>query len=157
MCEVNCIVSITRFFLHAESSKGKCVGLYCQDVRVGLIKPAVLTHLLLYPDVFKAEEINGTVVSVKLSTSLTSVKERTEAVNGVLKDLKLNGVFPCLKGWRDEVSACGMKFIWVCEAIIVYILKALLALSALLKVEYFISSFLLWLHFGSTFCQDCDC
>lgn len=90
------------FFL-AESSKGHCIGLYCHDTRIGLIKPSVLPHLLSYTNIFVAEMIEGNIVGVKLSDQLSNVKERTDGVNGVLKDLQSKRIFSCLNGWRNEV------------------------------------------------------
>lgn len=95
------LVFIVCYFL--ESSRGKCVGLYCCGERVGLIKPATLPHLLSYKDVFVRKEVNNGVVSVQLADHLISVEERTKAVNKVFADLQLRGCFPCLKGWRNEV------------------------------------------------------
>ena len=91
------------FIPNTESSRSQCVGLYCEDVRVGLIKPSILPHLLSYEDVFESDGVGGTITSVKLASHLTSVEERTTAVNGVFKDLQSKGYFSCLKGWRNEV------------------------------------------------------
>ena len=86
-----------------DSSKAQCIKLYCGGICIGLVKPSILPHLLLYNDVFKSEVMEGSVVSVKISDHLSSVKQRTDAVNGVFKDLRSKGTFSCLKGWRDEV------------------------------------------------------
>ena len=91
--------------MHAGSSKGQCTDLFCCGVCVGLIKPSVLPHLLLYTDVFETEVVNGKVSSVKLSSLLSDVKKRTDAINSVFRDLKAKNVFSCLKGWRDEVHS----------------------------------------------------
>lgn len=96
--------SVCMYCFYTESSKGQCIDLCCHGVRIGLIKPSVLPHLLFYTDVFKTELVDGNIASVNLSSQLSDVKERTDAVNGVLRDLKAKTVFPCLKGWRDEVS-----------------------------------------------------
>lgn len=88
----------------SESSRNKCVGLYCSGVRVGLIKPSVLPHLLSYKDVFVPEQVENTVVRVRFADHLSSVEERTRSVNKVFKDLQSKGSFPCLKGWRNEVQ-----------------------------------------------------
>lgn len=90
---------------YVGSSKGQCIDLFCCGVCVGLIKPSVLPQLLLYTDVFEAEVVDGNISSVKLSSHLSDVKERTDAVNSVLRDLKAKNAFPCLIGWRDEVHS----------------------------------------------------
>lgn len=87
----------------ADSSRSSCVGLYCDGARVGLIKPSILPHLLLYRDVFVADETDGVITGVRLAHHLSNVEQRTTAVNGVFMDLQLKGHFPCLKGWRNEV------------------------------------------------------
>ena len=86
-----------------ESSRSSCVDLYCSGVCVGLIKPSVLPHLLLYKDVFVPEEVDGALVRVRLSDNLSSVEERTKSVNDVFKDLQSKNIFSCLRGWRNEV------------------------------------------------------
>ena len=86
-----------------DSSKRSCVGLYCCGVRIGLIKPSILPHLLSHKDVFVGEEAGDSIVAVKLSDHLLTVEERTKSINTVLKDLQNTGVFPCLHGWRNEV------------------------------------------------------
>ena len=86
-----------------DSSRNKCVGLYCCGERVGLLKPSLLLHLLSYTNVFVAEEVDNTIVRVKISDQLSSVEERTKSINDVFKDLQSKGVFPFLNGWRNEV------------------------------------------------------
>lgn len=98
-----CIHVLLIVMIPIESTKSKCVGLYCGGMRIGLIKPSVLPYLLSYKDVFVPEEVNKTIVSVRISDDLLSVEKRTESVNRVLKDLQSNGDFSCLKGWRNEV------------------------------------------------------
>ena len=110
-----CLTSLTGYsalFFTAESSKGQCIGLYCHDACVGLIKPSVLPHLLLYTDVFTTETVEGNIVSVKLSDQLSNVKERTNCVNGVLRDLQSKGIFACLNGWRDEVISIFFRLLF---------------------------------------------
>lgn len=89
------------------SSRNNCVGLYCCGERVGFLKPSILLHLLSYTNVFVAEEVDNTIVRVKISDQLSSVEERTKSINGVFKDLQSKGVFPFLKGWRNEVRGGG--------------------------------------------------
>lgn len=47
--------------------------------------------------------VDANVTRVKLSEKLTSVEERSLAINGVLRDLQQKELYPCLKGWRNEV------------------------------------------------------
>lgn len=74
-------------------------------MRIGHIKPCISQHLLVYTNVFQAEVKDGVTIKVILSDELSNVKERTAAVNSVLKDLQSKDLFQCLKGWRNEVSA----------------------------------------------------
>ena len=77
--------------------------MYCCGIRIGLIKPSILPHLLSYKDVFVGENVEDSIVAVKLSDCLLTVEERTKSINAVFKDLQSTGVFPCLRGWRNEV------------------------------------------------------
>ncbi len=79
--------------------------------QVGLISPKVLQVLRGYPKVFVISESEQTV---RLSENLDSYESRSEALAGVLLDLKDRGGFVTLKGWRNEVKRYLYDHIIIC-------------------------------------------
>jgi len=62
---------------------------------VGAMPPQFAQHLERFPTVFNVQE-----AAISLQAELNSVEARTEAVAGVLEQLKEEGV---ISGWRDEM------------------------------------------------------
>lgn len=75
--------------------------------QVGYVPPAVAKCLHQHPTVFSVPQGDEAPPRVELNKQLTSCDQRTAAVQRVLKELKAQETFPCLKGWRDEVRGFG--------------------------------------------------
>ncbi|XP_029975702.1 thiamine pyrophosphokinase 2 [Salarias fasciatus] len=85
-------------FCSAGSSRDRCFRFEVGGAQVGWVPPHVAPVLARYPDVFLPPQ--GAVVS--LCPRLDTPKTRSEAVDGVLQDLRQQDGFTCLRGWRDE-------------------------------------------------------
>jgi len=85
----------------AASGRSKCLRFEINGVQVGWIPPHVAPLLTRYPEVF-SPPLGG---AVSLRRSLDSYEKRSEAVDAVLRTMRREGAFTCLKGWRDEVHA----------------------------------------------------
>lgn len=109
-----------------SSPRAPCVPLYCSGVRVGRIKPNILKTLASHPAVFEVvkKEDSEEVERVQLSGDLKTVQERTVALNRVFAELRDNGAFLCLKGWRNEVCVCVGVRACICSSIN-YVAKAI--------------------------------
>ena len=80
--------------------------LFCSGVNIGIIKPQILLDLINFKDVFVVEGDGSEIKSIKISENLTTIEERSVAINGVFKDLQVfPDRYPCLKGWRNEVGS----------------------------------------------------
>lgn len=71
---------------------------------LGLVLPKAAAELARFPDVFKV-----TPDSVELVAGKTA-KERSEAVAGVLQQLREEGCVPMLSGWRNEAWPVKASF-----------------------------------------------
>ncbi|KAG8129749.1 hypothetical protein E2320_016459 [Naja naja] len=94
-------------FHEAGSSKALCFPFMVAGQQVGYVPPAVAKCLHQYPTVFSVSQRDEALPHVELNEQLTSCDQRTAAVQRVLKELKAQQAFPCLKGWRDEMRGLG--------------------------------------------------
>ncbi|XP_007427870.1 nudix hydrolase 20, chloroplastic-like isoform X2 [Python bivittatus] len=90
-------------FHGAGSSKALCLPFMVDGQQVGYVPPAVAKCLHQYPTVFSVSQGDATPPQLELNKQLTSHGQRTAAVQRVLKELKAQQAFPCLKGWRNEM------------------------------------------------------
>ena len=84
-------------FYFTGFKEGLYVPFFCDQIQVGLIAPTVLKHIQRFPTVF-----NITANSVTFHSSLDNPSARNDALEKMLLELKKEGVFPALKGWRNE-------------------------------------------------------
>ncbi|XP_069581314.1 thiamin pyrophosphokinase 2 [Brachyistius frenatus] len=85
-------------FHSAGSCRPSCLRFEVDGAQVGWIPPHVAPLLTRYPEVFCPPR-GGAVC---LSPGLDSYGRRSEAVDGVLQNLRQEGTLSCLRGWRDE-------------------------------------------------------
>ncbi|EDV34874.2 uncharacterized protein Dana_GF15848, isoform B [Drosophila ananassae] len=84
-------------------NKGDIRPFVVEGHQVGLIKSDVLKQLVKYPEVFCIRDCEQTKQGlVELNPAFRDYNERTEQLEKVLRDLRSNGLFPALQGWRDE-------------------------------------------------------
>nr|XP_023683979.1 uncharacterized protein YJR142W-like [Paramormyrops kingsleyae] len=85
---------------HLPGSKlTQCLRFVIDGKHVGWIPPpAVASELSRFPEVFSPPQGD----SIALRPSLSSYKKRSEAVHEVLRQLKEENAFACLRGWREE-------------------------------------------------------
>lgn len=76
---------------------------------MGVIRPDILKELFQYPEVFVIKDKEHTKV-VELNPAFRDYGEKSEKIDRVLRQLRNDGVFVALKGWRDEVSASTANF-----------------------------------------------
>ncbi|KAI9532715.1 hypothetical protein NQZ68_029281 [Dissostichus eleginoides] len=93
-------------FYSPDSCRASCFRFEINGAQVGWIPPQVAPLLSRFPDVFSPPQ--GGAVSLR--PSLDSPGRRTEAVDAVLRTLRQEGTFSCLKGWRDEKYSVMSKF-----------------------------------------------
>jgi len=66
----------------------------------------VLEKLLLFKDVFEVQmSAAGKIQFLVISEGLKNHQQRTAALNNMFVKLKEQDAFPCLRGWRNEVSS----------------------------------------------------
>ncbi|KAH8376868.1 hypothetical protein KR093_001795 [Drosophila rubida] len=71
--------------------------------QVGLIKSDVYKQLLKYPEVFCIRDCEYTKQGlVELNPAFRDYNERTARLEKVLRDLRSEGLFSALQGWREE-------------------------------------------------------
>nr|XP_003216756.2 PREDICTED: nudix hydrolase 20, chloroplastic [Anolis carolinensis] len=90
-------------FHGAGSSKALCLPFMVAGQQVGHVPQAVARCLCQYPAVFSVSQGDEAPARVELSLQLASYEQRTSAVQGVLRDLRAQQAFPCLKEWREEL------------------------------------------------------
>ncbi|KAJ4934528.1 hypothetical protein JOQ06_007321 [Pogonophryne albipinna] len=88
------------------SCRASCFRFEINGAQVGWIPPQLTPLLSRFPDVFSLPQ--GGAVSLR--PSLDSPRKRTEAVDAVLRTLRQEGTFSCLKGWRDEKYSVMSQF-----------------------------------------------
>ncbi|KAJ8257243.1 hypothetical protein GJAV_G00183500 [Gymnothorax javanicus] len=88
------------------SCRAQCLKLEVDGVQVGWIPPSVAPFLRRFPQVFTAPQ--GGAVS--LCPSLDSYSRRSEAVHDVIKMLREENHFSCLRGWREEKYKVSARF-----------------------------------------------
>ena len=72
----------------------------------------MLEKLLSFQDVFEPQlSAVGEIQSLSISDGLRSPQQRTVALNNVFVKLKEQDAFPCLRGWRSEVSDSLSTFV----------------------------------------------
>ncbi|KAK9819470.1 hypothetical protein WJX74_010523 [Apatococcus lobatus] len=81
--------------LSSVTVEGKCIG---------LVKPEFCEKLKAYPEVFQAV---GNGQSFQVNAALHSSAARTEAVAGVMEDLRQKGA---IEGWRNELYPVTESF-----------------------------------------------
>jgi len=85
-------------FYFSDYLAQSCLPFLCDKVQVGFISSEVLAHLKKFPEVF-----NVTNSSVSFVSSLDTPDTRSNALEGVLNQMKRDNLFPqALKGWRNE-------------------------------------------------------
>ncbi|KAH9496342.1 hypothetical protein Btru_010658 [Bulinus truncatus] len=93
-----------------------CKPFYVDNKMIGLIRPDFWKHLQHYKDVLVNVEINTDMAEtnykpgVHLSSTFKTYKERTNALKGMLEDLRQKDVITALRGWRDENYSVSQKF-----------------------------------------------
>lgn len=93
-----------------DSSKPVCVPLLCGDQSIGIIRPDILEKLAEFSGVFEADKNGeGCYTALRFSEKLSSPSDITEALEAVFQQLRRDSVFPCLKGWRNEVHTIWFK------------------------------------------------
>ncbi|KAI3357462.1 hypothetical protein L3Q82_015498, partial [Scortum barcoo] len=80
------------------SSRARCFRFELDGTQVGWVPPHVASQLVRYPEVFSPPQGGA----LTLSPGLDSYRSRSEAVDQVLKSLRQEDCFSCLRGWRDE-------------------------------------------------------
>ncbi|KMY91498.1 uncharacterized protein YJR142W isoform X1 [Drosophila simulans] len=105
-------VKLSRLLILAQKFNNFYLsGIHKCDIRpfvvegqqVGLIKSDVLKHLKKYPEVFCIRTCEQSKQgSVELNPAFRDYNERTEQLEKVLRNLRSEGLFPALQGWRDE-------------------------------------------------------
>ena len=66
----------------------------------------MLDKLLLFKDVFEGQmSAVGKIQFLVISKGLKNHQQRTAALNNMFVKLKEQDAFPCLRGWRNEVSS----------------------------------------------------
>ncbi|KAL7648847.1 UNVERIFIED_CONTAM: hypothetical protein RMT77_000766 [Armadillidium vulgare] len=86
------------FFIQGlRSIHGECIPLIACGRQVGMIRPDVAYFLEKYPDVFTA-----TPTAFYLNPEFTTYESRTQAIDIVLRDLRVKSNLIALRGWRDE-------------------------------------------------------
>ena len=97
------IIAAIEFVI--ESSKTTCVPLLHKTHRVGIIRPDILKKLEEFSNVFiSVKNSLGCCTGLRISEQLNCPGEVTVALDKIFLKLRHDNVFPCLKGWRDEVS-----------------------------------------------------
>nr|XP_006625431.2 PREDICTED: uncharacterized protein YJR142W-like [Lepisosteus oculatus] len=87
---------LNSFYLPG-SSRAQCCPFVVSGQQVGWVPPVVVQELARFSEVFQTQ--GG---SVELSPSLGSYAERSAAVDTVLRCLREENRFRCLRGWREE-------------------------------------------------------
>ncbi|XP_028848465.1 thiamine pyrophosphokinase 2 [Denticeps clupeoides] len=88
---------MNNFYLPGSSLE-RCLPFKVEGEQVGWLSPKVASSTLSrFPAVFRP---HGGAVS--LAPSLDSYQKRSEAVDGVLQELREDETYACLKGWRHE-------------------------------------------------------
>lgn len=82
---------------------GECRPFIVDGLQVGVIRPNVLKELFKFPEVFVIKDNEKSKV-VELNPAFRDYDERTEHVDRILRQFRIENVFIALKGWRDEVS-----------------------------------------------------
>jgi 8-oxo-dGTP pyrophosphatase MutT (NUDIX family) len=85
---------LDRFRSLDQFDPSRYVPFCAAGLNVGLVVKKLLPALEGFPETFEVSD-----TSVSLADKLSTPKERTEAVDGVLRRLAVQGWFP---GWRDE-------------------------------------------------------
>ncbi|KAG0618718.1 hypothetical protein M758_4G087500 [Ceratodon purpureus] len=90
-----------------------------EDSKIGYIHPRFLKHLRRFPEVFTVNDDGTNGMSqgwVTLHELLRSPRERTDAVESVLRTLEMEGLVP---GWRNEhypvVTSFGGRLLFTLE------------------------------------------
>nr|XP_028567810.1 uncharacterized protein LOC114587564 isoform X9 [Podarcis muralis] len=86
-----------------SSSKALCLPFMVAGQQVGHVLPSVAKYLCQYPAVFLVSRGDGVPACVELNKKLASSEQRTDAVEGVLREMRAQQDFPCLKEWREEL------------------------------------------------------
>ncbi|XP_068139992.1 uncharacterized protein [Drosophila tropicalis] len=83
--------------------KGDIRPFLVEGQQCGLIKSDVLKQLVKYPEVFCIRDCEHTKQGlVELNPAFRDYNERTQQLEKVLRNLRSEGLFPALQGWRDE-------------------------------------------------------
>ncbi|XP_015261659.1 PREDICTED: nudix hydrolase 20, chloroplastic-like isoform X1 [Gekko japonicus] len=90
-------------FHGAGSPKALCLPFLVAGQQVGHVPQPVAQRLRQYPAVFSVSQGDEAPTCLELNKHLASFEERTAAVQGVLKELREQKAFPCLKEWREEL------------------------------------------------------
>lgn len=101
-----CFLLFFFYFAVSDALERGCIPFFVDNRQVGLIRPDFLLHMKEYKDVLLVHEescLDGKKPGVHLSSEYRTYKERSAAVNCMLKDLKQKDVILALRGWRQEV------------------------------------------------------
>ncbi|KAK7102107.1 uncharacterized protein [Littorina saxatilis] len=102
------LVDKCNSFFQEGSSRKDCVGFFLEGDQVGLVRPEIVKKLKKFPDVFDIVEKGGgrrqasRSVGVHVSPSLTTQRDRTEAVNSALEKLRDKRELVALQMWQDD-------------------------------------------------------
>ncbi|XP_066469358.1 uncharacterized protein [Tiliqua scincoides] len=92
------------------SSKARCLPFLVAGQQVGHVSQSVAKCLQHYPAVFSVFQADEASACIELNKQLVSFEQRTSAVQGVLKELREQQAFPCLKEWREELYSVMRYF-----------------------------------------------
>nr|XP_056705869.1 uncharacterized protein LOC130477814 [Euleptes europaea] len=97
------LYGLIRLAFLLGSPKALCLPFVVAGLQVGHVPHSVARRLHQYPAVFSVSQGDEAPACLELNKQLVSFEERTAAVQGVLKQLREQEAFPCLKEWREEL------------------------------------------------------
>lgn len=87
--------------------EGDCKAFFVGGEQVGIIRPNIWKLLRHYSNVF---QYDSKIQSVTLNPDWRTYEERSEKLDGILKELRQKDLFSTLSGWRDECYDVSSKF-----------------------------------------------
>lgn len=127
------LLSRMNSFYLPGSNLEKCLRFEVAGQQVGWIRPGVATALQRFPEVFRT--VGG---AIELIPTLDSYERRTQAVEAVLRTLREEAEFTCLKGWRNEMYAVMSRF---CDAPLMHMERAATSLFGVKRYGVHVNGF----------------
>ncbi|KAI7844901.1 hypothetical protein COHA_001550 [Chlorella ohadii] len=91
----------------AAAAAGEFLDLSVAGKTVGYLKADFAERLLQFPEVFQRCSASGSSSGVAVHPRLATQQQRTEAIAGVLQQLRAEGL---IEGWRDELYPAVQAF-----------------------------------------------